>query len=107
MLKLVKSWTARHLWRANEIVRKFESSITSSQGGPNQLSLCGNKACRGMECWFYRQYCGIKQTVTFERLFEQNWNFLGISVFMRAFYHGVRQAEDICSSEVTILPNNR
>ena len=60
-----------------------------------------------MRYWYHRKCCKIKWIVTLERLIEYKWTFLGIQVFMRAFYDNINQVDCIFSSKVVILPNNR
>ena len=60
-----------------------------------------------MRYWYHRKCCKIKWIVTLERLIEYKWTFLGIQVFMRAFYDNINQVDCIFSSKVVILPTNR
>ena len=60
-----------------------------------------------MKYWYHRKCCKIKWMETLERLIEYKWNFLGIQVFMRAFYENLNRVDCIFSSKVAILPNNR
>ena len=48
-----------------------------------------------------------KQIVTFERLIENKWFFLGISVSMRAFYHVINQVDSVVSSKVIMIISKR
>ena len=59
-----------------------------------------SNASKGMVYWLHIKCFETKRAVTFEKLIEQEWNFTGIHVFMRTFYHN--QVDSIFSSKVIL-----